>query len=174
MNGLLTKKQIEAAKLAALGESAEAIGRAVGATGQTVRKWKEDPDFINSVNALVEAANKRSVKSVEQFVDRGSRHIASKENRIEVLNDLRNGLLCVIQERADFYRERYPNIPGGQTGLVYTKNTKEGVDHVVDNATISQIQSLHTDAAAELGQRRQQEFGKTSPKLIEGISEDDL
>ena len=170
----LTKKQVEAARWTAMGESNESAGKKVGVTGATVAKWRQNPLYRQLVETHCEAIERGSVKKTESIVARPDRHIADKQYRIDVKNDLHDALLTVMKERGEAYAAMYPDVAGGKTGLIFPKKTKFGIEHCVDNPTIAQVLSIHSEVAAELGQRKDREFGKQIPKLVENITEDDV
>lgn len=63
MTGLDPK--VEAAVLAARGLSSDAIGKRIGRTGRTVRRWLEDPEFLARVGDIRRELLRETVAALE-------------------------------------------------------------------------------------------------------------
>lgn len=144
-----TERLEKAARLLAEDDiSDEQIAAECGVTRTALAKWKKRPEFAARVKEIADT-----------YAERALRHgLARRERRITVLNDLHDGMLRVIAERAA--SSEYASLPGGKTGLV-TKTQKgigKGEDfqvvdvYEVDTGTLKEIRGIQEQAAKELGQ----------------------
>jgi hypothetical protein len=80
------------------------IAAEVGVAHETFRRWKLHPEFLARVDSLVSAISE-TLKA---------RSIASREYRIEVLNDRWDRLKRLMEARA----QQMADVPGGDSGLL--------------------------------------------------------
>lgn len=133
----------------------EEIATKAGVSRETLRKWKDVPEFKDRVQKHVDAFRAKIL----------TKGIADKTRRIERLNRDWNKLQQVIDARAEHAIEFYEKhereeAPGMLTGTMVkdVKSVGKGEDFqiievfAVDTATLSELRNLEMQAAKELGQ----------------------
>ena len=80
------------------------IAAKVGVVRQSIREWKQNPEFMARVESHVAAM-------AEAAMERG---IANRERRIAALDDRWHRMLRLIEDRA----QEMAGVPGGETGLL--------------------------------------------------------
>ncbi len=164
-----TSQRHQAAVLLAENErSDQEIAACLGIGRTTLSRWKTDSEFAAQVGDHIGEIKARMLR----------RAIAKKERRIDVLNALHEKCLTVIAERAG----KNPGVAGDQTGLMVRQMKQIGSgrdaqvieEFAVDASLIARIQSLHEQAAKELGQWQDklQVEGLTAVVEIVGVDAD--
>lgn len=154
------------------------IAAKVGVVRQSIREWKQYPEFMarveSHVAAMAEAARERG--------------IANRERRIAALNDRWRRMLRLIEDRA----QEMASVPGGQTGLLVKQvklikvrgqgtrgqgtagqlalweapegeterpdtGTLEVAEYVLDGVLLKELREHEKQAAMEVGQWEQPE-----------------
>jgi hypothetical protein len=150
-------KHKKAARL--LAEDRMSIERVAGELGinvETLRTWRNAPAFqaqVREYQAEIEAA-------VSQIP------YAKKADRIQLLSDSVSKYTELRDKRGKWYTEKFPDVPGGSTGLLVHSETVKGVgagqvhidEHKVDNGLESLLQTALVQIAKERG-----EFSDSKP-----------
>lgn len=144
-----TTQRSEAASLLAEDELTDVeIAARLGIGRGTLGRWKQSPVFGAKVAELAREMGERSARYA----------IARKTRRVLGLDDRRNRMLRVIEERsADPSMQA---VPGGQTGLLVRTvksigggdNAREVEEYAVDTALLKELREVEKQAAQELGQ----------------------
>ena len=147
----LTAKQLRAAGL--LAEDVlpdERIAEEVGISRKTLHNWKQEEEFRNAVRDKI--AELDAAVSRYQFVKRRNR-IALMNRQVEDYNQ-------IVQERADWFTQNDPDVPGGKTGRIVKQVKQIGVgkaaelveEYVLDKGLETQIQATLKQIAQERGE----------------------
>jgi len=105
----LSKTQVKAVELLVEDElTVEEIADRLNIDRKTLFRWRALPHFAALVSETVEAAKQAARQKT----------IANKLVRVDALIDRHARMQQVIDERADWYKENMPNVPGGSTGLL--------------------------------------------------------
>lgn len=145
----LSARHIRAARLIAEDRlSYERIAAEIGIAEKNLRAWRETPLFqakVRDYQADIEAA-------VSQIP------YAKKADRIQTLSTSVEKYLELREKRAVWYTEKFPDVPGGNTGLLVHSESVKGngrnqvmVDeHKVDTG----LESLLTTALVQIAKER--------------------
>ncbi len=126
------------------------IAEELGISLSTLSLWKLKPELQELIR----------VKQVE-LDDAVSRFkYAKRRERVEALNEMAEDYLIIRDERARWYLENEPDIPGGKTGrLVRTerwvgqgRNAIQVIEHVVDKAADDAFRATLIQIAKERGE----------------------
>lgn len=101
------------------------IAEEVGIDADTLRRWKKIPDFDARVQEIVRGLD----DAVSQL------RFAKRRERVRSLNEQAEDYLTIKQERADYFTERFPDVPGGRTGRLVHREEWVGTardGHLVD------------------------------------------
>ena len=145
----LTERHRNAAQLLANGDRSQAdVAAAVGVRRERVTRWLAVPEF----RALVEA---EAVAIRERIRAEG---VASRQNRIDALNERWAAMRAVIAARADGHAGE---APGADTGLMvltvrYLPGGGRVEEWAVDTGLLSELRATEKQAAEELGQWQEQ------------------
>jgi hypothetical protein len=101
------------------------------------------------IEELKPASEAKFAAKVEEIADS---KISSRANRIAALERVWMGLQAVIGERARYFIENEPLIPGGSSGLLTRKPTAAGIVYQVDAGLLTELRATAQQAAQELGQ----------------------
>ena len=126
------------------------IAERVGVARETVWKWRRQPAF------------QEAVAEIETELDRDALNLAitRRRSRLEGYDRRREKALAVIQARAEHYAREYPDVPGGNTGLLapIVKSIGGGAaayhvtEHFFDSALARELRALEEQASRESGQ----------------------
>ena len=147
----LNATQLLAAKMIAANEiSFERIAEELKVTSITLKNWRSRADFQQKV-----------VEYAEEIVQKTSTlKFSDKNRRIAALNKLAEDYETIMQERAAWYVENLPNVPGGRTGhLVHQvkvvgvgKNAQIVEEDVLDRALDEGFKDTLIHLAKERGE----------------------
>lgn len=135
----------------------------------TFYRWKSHPIFQSYVAELREKWKQKIEKE----------GIADRLNRIKRLNETRNKLLQVIDDRAE-KTER--DVPGASTGLIVKECTPVKIGDTVhmrirsyvDNETLAMINATEKQAAQELGQWTESNDKGSHVNILVNVDTSDL
>jgi len=160
-----------AARLLAEGNLSDTqVASETGVCRSTIAKWKQVPEFAQVIDAHVE--------EFRQEVRR--RGLASRERRINALNERWSQLLKLIEERgAD---PSMAEVPGGSTGLLLRNARSIGAgekarvveSYKVDTGVLKELRELEKQAAQELGQWVERQEVRQLTKAYVTVGPDDL
>lgn len=125
---------------------AEELGISIG----TLFNWKKKPE-------LQELIRERQVE-LDEAVSRY--RFAKRRERVEALNEMAEDYLIIREERANWYLQNAPDIPGGKTGRLVRsekwigqgKNAIQVVEHVLDKAADDAFRNTLIQIAKERGE----------------------
>ena len=139
----------------------KAICQVLGISTSTLKSWTENPEFAGRLDEELRVYHDET----------HSLGIASREHRLEAQNRRHRAIQQIQDERAEFYRQYFPDVPGGSTGLltvtykplgkkkVYDRKKKtwnevmEYVpEHSFDVALCKEQRELEAMASKEMGQ----------------------
>lgn len=186
----LSAKQLKAAAL--VGEDAltnERIATECGITLSTLYKWKTERPFQEAVR-----------KKVQELDDAVSQlQFAKRRERIRALDQMAQDYVTLVEERAAWFTENEPDIPGGRTGRIVRQERVLGsgksqvrtTEYVLDKALDQGLRDTFVHIAKERGEwsdgRREltgpngtpllpiieiEVHKQTSPPIIEGDDDD--
>jgi hypothetical protein len=145
----LTKVHETAAALIAEGELEHVqICKQIGVCTRTLRRWKQEPEFLARVDAILEAYR----------AEIRCRSIAVVERRVEALIKRWERLNQIIADRAA--DPAMEHVPGGKTGLlvrravygVYGDKTTRFEYYLLDVSLLRELREHEKQVAIELGQ----------------------
>lgn len=146
-----TPEKRRAAEMLADGNlTVEEVARQLNVDRVTLWNWRKDPAF----RAVVAEMDAELNADALQFA------ITRRRERLQKYDDRFNRYQQVIEERAEYYAEHWPEVPGGTSGpLVETlKVVGSGpaaytvTEHVIDHALSREMRELAKQSAVELGQ----------------------
>lgn len=108
----------------------------------TLATWRRNTEFADRV-----AGHRKEFR--ELVLSFG---IAREETRMALLQDRHDQLTTVIKARGKAMQEKYPDVPGGETGYVYAKPTAYGNDFLIDNKTAALLNDIEKQAAIYRGE----------------------
>ena len=127
-----------------------AVAADLGVRRETLWKWRQIPAFA------------AAVAEIEAELDRDATRFAivRRRERLAGYDERRDKALAVIEQRAEHYADRYPDVPGGDTGLLTPTFKVVGsgptahtiVEHVFDAALAREVRDLERQAAQDAGQ----------------------
>jgi len=127
-----------------------AIAGELGVARETLWTWRKHPDFAAAMT------------EIEAELDRDAARFAivRRRERLAGYDKRRDKALAVVQQRAEHYADRYPDVPGGDTGLLTPTFKVVGsgptahtiVEHVFDAALSKELREIEKQAAIEVGQ----------------------
>lgn len=147
----LSGKQIKAAWLLAEDSMPDTrIAEECGIAPTTLYQWKKIPEF--------DQAKRDRIRQLDDAVSQ--LQFVKRRNRLDVLNDQLKDYLQIREERAKWYLDNDPEIPGGKTGRLTRTIKVIGVgkaaqrieEHALDKALESQIQATLKHIAQERGE----------------------
>lgn len=160
-----------AALLLAEGDRTDAeIAAQAGVCRKTLWNWKQIPEFAAVVEAHLDAFR----------VEVRRRGLASRERRVQALNERWARLQRIVAERAA--DPAMASVPGGATGLLlhHVKVVGAGerarvVDYYeLDADLLKELRELEKQAAQELGQWVEKQEAGPRPKAYVTVGPDDL
>lgn len=143
-------RQYQAARLVATGGIPERrIAEEVGVALQTLRNWKERPEFTDVVKRYRAEAEEAMMGSF----------VAQRANRVAELDEIYRGLKVVVEERSAAYVAD-PDAHGGKGGFIVKtikvigtgKNQETITEYKVDSGLARELKDTLIHAAKELGQ----------------------
>lgn len=146
-----TPEKRRAAQLLAEGNiTVQEVAKRLNVDRNTLWNWRKDPAFRAVVAEMDAELNQDALQLA----------ITRRRERLARYNDRFNRYQQVIEERAAYYAERYPEVPGGTSGLLVETLKVVGsgpsaytvTEHVLDHALSREMRELAKQAAIELGQ----------------------
>ena len=160
----LSKKEYAAVLLADDSLSDRVIADRVGVSRQAIQRWKKTPDFIAMIQANIEELTAAMLPVA----------IANKRIRLEMLQDLADGMQAVVRHRKERYVAEVADADSAvnatrrffgdatpaesMTGYMVKQETlnnagKKTVNWALDTGLIRELRAVLDDAAKEVGQR---------------------
>lgn len=126
------------------------IAEEVGVTSTTLSNWRQVPEF--------EAAIQDKVKELDEAVT--ALRFVKRRERLEVLSNQASAYLQIIEERAAYFAQNEPEVPGGKSGHVTRREKTLGsgskqtttVEYEVDTGTDRQLNATLVQIAKERGE----------------------
>lgn len=146
---VLPDLQEQAATLLAEGKRSDSeIAASIGVSRASISRWKRRSEFRARIAALQARINDAVLSTA----------IASRQARVDALNDRWGRLKQVIEERAA--DPDMEGVPGGRTGLIVRTYKQVGAgpdatllpEYSVDTPTLKELRATEQQAAQELGQ----------------------
>jgi len=160
----LSKKEYAAVLLADDSLSDRVIADRVGVSRQAIQRWKKTPDFIAMIQANIEELTAAMLPVA----------IANKRIRLEILQDLADGMQEVVRHRRERYAAEVTDAESAvnatrrffgdatpaesMTGYMVKQETlnnagKKTVNWALDTGLIRELRAVLDDAAKEVGHR---------------------
>ena len=148
---VLTDQKREAAAL--LTETNLPIGKVaeqVGVDRNTIWRWRTEPTFAAHLAELTAELDKDAIRYA----------VARRRDRLAALERRQERLLQIVEERAAWFAEHEPNVPGGQTGMLLKTLKVVGSgpsavalpEYTPDVALSKELREIEKQAAIEVGQ----------------------
>lgn len=147
----LSAKQLKAALL--VGEDSMSVARIAeecGVSERIIHKWKLNPEFMDAVRQKVRELD----EATSQF------RFAKRRGRIAALEQMAEDHLTIMAERAAWFAENDPEVPGGRTGRIIKrikvigvgKNSTQVTEYEEDKGLDSNFRDTIKQIAQERGE----------------------